>query len=130
MSREPSPPPALGQADVGPARTTQPNQGPAGLTRPADPPGFDLLDEVGRGGMDVVYRARDVSLDRDVAVKLRQACGRQGLDASSRNSDRYGSRRSRMRHRVPKASRQTALIGGVLIGCRVLIGAAFSPRPP
>src|SRR5262249_1929981 len=37
---------------------------------PTSPPGYDLRDEIGRGGMGVVYRARDTTLDRDVAVKL------------------------------------------------------------
>jgi serine/threonine protein kinase len=36
------------------------------------PPGYELLDEIGHGGMGVVYRARDAALDRDVAVKLLQ----------------------------------------------------------
>ena len=58
---------------------------------PLSPPGYELLDEIGHGGMGVVYRARDTALDRDVAVKLLSERYAADSPAASASSARRGS---------------------------------------
>jgi WD40 repeat protein len=80
-------------ASLSPANAVlAPTIAPAGVAGPvtfvgttAQLPGYDLLRERGRGGMGVVYQARQVALNRTVAVKMILA----GAHAGEANLTRF-----------------------------------------
>lgn len=78
-------------------KETLPGKAPAAQDANRPPvPGYDLLEVLGRGGMGVVYRARQRGLDREVAIKLLHA-GVSDSDSLAR-FHREGEALGRLRH--------------------------------
>jgi serine/threonine protein kinase len=74
VQRLPWPPERLrerlaGEATVAPAFTLPPFPAPP-PGKPTSPPGFELLEVLGQGAMGLVYRARQIGLGRQVAIKM------------------------------------------------------------
>jgi tRNA A-37 threonylcarbamoyl transferase component Bud32 len=82
----PEPSPDLSPADVTVATATlppAPTAGPA-APPPVDIPGYEIIAELGRGGMGVVYKARQVGANRVVALKMVLAGDQAGPDERAR----------------------------------------------
>jgi hypothetical protein len=71
-------------AESASGQTTLPSAPPAQADRIVSLPGYEIMGELGRGAMGVVYKARHLALDRIVALKMIRAGGHAGPDELAR----------------------------------------------
>ena len=121
---------------VDPADDTHPtgsSQPPIGLPKLS---GYRFIEQIGRGAMGIVYRARQTGTDRDVAVKVFYG----GLDASDEEVARFGieaQAAARLRHPSIVTIFEAGAEGDVhflamewIEGCTLAQRLAERPLPP
>ena len=76
--------PGAAPASPGTPAATPVSTGPLGGPLPCRLGAYELVERIGQGGMGVVYKARQISLDRDVAVKVLSLAALPGPEAVHR----------------------------------------------
>jgi serine/threonine protein kinase len=104
------------RADASAARTGRPLSALQSLAQ-----NFEILGELGRGGMGVVYRARDREAGREVAIKLLLATP---STVRLRRFEREGATAARLRHKGIVAVHSAGQVAGQpYLVCELVEGA-------